>query len=121
MKMNLKRNLLSATGILCLVFTMPVFAHAMLEGTSPADKAVLKVSPKTIDFKFGHPTKLTNVKLISASQEKYLPVNVSAPNSTTFSVPLPDLIPGSYKVNWGSLSGDGHAVTGNFTFTISGH
>jgi methionine-rich copper-binding protein CopC len=119
--MDFKRIFLLSTGILGLVFSMQIFAHAMLESTSPADKAVLSPSPPSINFNFGHKTKLVKVNLISTDQEKSLPVDISLPNAKTFSISLPALKPGSYQVNWSSLSGDGHAVTGTFSFTISGH
>ena len=119
--MNVKRILLFCVGFFGLIFSIQIFAHAMLESTSPADKSVLKSSPKSLNFNFGHNTKLVKVKLIGTDLEKSLPVDISSPNSKTFSVPLPTLKPGSYQVNWSSLSGDGHAVTGIFTFTISGH
>jgi len=119
--MDFKRIFLLSAGIFGLVFSMQIFAHTMLESTSPADKAVLSSSPPSISFNFGHKTKLVKVKLIGTDLEKSLPVDISSPDSKTFSVPLLTLKPGSYQVNWGSLSGDGHAVTGTFSFTISGH
>ena len=103
-----------------LLFAGHAFAHAMLESSTPANHAVLGIAPKTIDLKFGHATKLTKLKLLSAGQETPLKVDLSAPASTTFSLPLPALKPGIYKVKWGTLSGDGHAMTGSLSFTV-GH
>ncbi len=103
------------------LFAGHVFAHAMLQSSVPANNATLTATPKTIDLKFGHATKLTKLKLLSAGQETPVTVDLSTPASTTFSLPLPALKPGSYQVKWSTLSADGHAMTGRLSFTILRH
>lgn len=119
--MSTKHLLLVIASIAGLLFDVQALAHAMLESTSPENHAVLSAAPKTINLKFGHATKLTKLKLLSAGQEIPIAIDLSAPASTTFSIPLPALKPGSYQVKWGSLSGDGHAMSGSLSFTLSGH
>ena len=118
--MNRKFWLLAGTTIVSFPFAGHAVAHAMLERSTPANHAVLGTAPKTIDLKFGHATKLTKLKLLSVGQEIPLTVDLAAPASTTFSLPLPALKPGIYKVKWSTLSGDGHAMTGSLSFTV-GH
>ena len=119
--MDGKRLLLVGSTIASLLFAGHALAHAMLESSSPANHAVLNAAPKTINLEFGHPTKLTKLKLLSSGQETPLTVDLSAPASTTFSLPLPALKPGTYQVKWSTLSADGHAMTGSLSFTLSGN
>jgi methionine-rich copper-binding protein CopC len=116
-----KRYLLLIVCIANLHFTGQSLAHPMLEHSSPANHATLSTPPKMIDLTFGTATKLTKLKLLSAGREIPLALDRSFKASTTFSIPLPALKPGSYQVKWSTLSGDGHAMTGNLSFTVSGH
>ncbi len=107
----------------CLIsftFSSQVFAHAMLKSSLPQNQAILSSSPKTIDLKFGHETKLTSIKLSNSKKSIPITFDRNASASTSFSVPVPALNPDVYKVKWGTLSSDGHAMTGSFTFTIKG-
>ena len=104
-----------------LTFSSQVLAHAMLKGTLPQDGEILNSSPKTIDLKFGHQTKLTSINLSSSKGNIPIKIDRNASASIGFSVPVPALTPGVYKVKWGTLSNDGHAMTGSFTFTIKGN
>ena len=119
--MNLKRFGLTSLFVAMFAFSLQVFAHAALESSSPANKALLNTAPKTLELKFGHPTKLTKLKLSSGEQDIPVTLDTAAPAAKNYTIALPELKPGAYQVKWGSLSADGHAVTGDFTFTISGH
>jgi methionine-rich copper-binding protein CopC len=107
----------------CLIsftFSSQVLAHAMLKSTLPQNQAILGSSPKTIDLKFGHETKLTSIKLSNSKENIPIKIDRNASESNSFSVSVPTLGPDIYKVKWATLSSDGHAMTGNFTFTIKG-
>jgi len=115
----IKRNL-----YLCfvgLLLTSQAFAHAMLENSVPANKSVLFMAPKAIELQFGHITKLTKLTLVYSGQEIPLNIDLSATPSKSFSIPLPSLRSGNYQVKWSSLASDGHAMTGNFTFSFDKH
>jgi methionine-rich copper-binding protein CopC len=115
---------LLALSMIGLAFTGHVSAHAMLEKSSPANEAVLSDAPKVLNLEFGHPTKLAKLKLINVDQtSKEIPVviNTSAPASKTYAVALPALKAGKYQAKWGTMSKDGHVMTGALSFTIKGH
>jgi methionine-rich copper-binding protein CopC len=119
--MNTRHLLQAVSAITGLLVAGSTLAHAMLESSSPANHATLSTAPKAIDLVFGHPTRLTKLKLLNAGQEIPVTIDPSAPASSTFSIPLPALKPGSYQVKWGTLSGDGHVMTGSLSFTVSGN
>jgi methionine-rich copper-binding protein CopC len=107
----------------CLIsftFSSQVLAHAMLKSSLPQNQAILSSSPKTIDLKFGHETKLTSIKLSNSKENIPIKIDRNASASNSFSVPVPTLTPDIYKVKWATLSSDGHAMTGSFTFTVKG-
>jgi methionine-rich copper-binding protein CopC len=107
--------------LICITISPQVLAHAMLKSSLPQNQAILSSSPKTIDLKFGHETKLTSIKLSNSKENIPITFDRNASVSTSFSVPVPVLNPDVYKVKWGTLSSDGHAMTGSFTFTIKGN
>jgi methionine-rich copper-binding protein CopC len=107
--------------VISLAFCTQALAHAMLKNSTPQNLAILSSSPKTIDLKFGHETKLTSIKLSNSKENIPIAFDRNASASTSFSVPVPLLTPNVYKVKWGTLSSDGHAMTGSFTFTIKGN
>jgi methionine-rich copper-binding protein CopC len=106
--------------LISITFSSQLLAHAMLKSSLPQNQAMLSSSPKTIDLKFGHETKLTSIKLSNSKENIPIKIDPNASASTSFSVPVPTLIPEVYKVKWGTLSSDGHAMSGSFTFTIKG-
>jgi len=106
--------------VISLTYCTHALAHAMLKNSTPQNQAVLSSSPKTIDLKFGHETKLTSIKLSSSKENIPIQIDRNASASSSFSVPVPVLAPDVYKVKWGTLASDGHAMTGSFTFTIKG-
>jgi methionine-rich copper-binding protein CopC len=103
-----------------LLLSGQAMAHAMLEKTVPTNNSTIATAPKFIDLKFGHPTILTKLKVLRGEEE--IPVKFVSGTATNknFSVPVPELKPGAYQVKWASLSGDGHAMSGSFKFTILG-
>ena len=107
--------------IIGLTFCTQALAHAMLKKSTPQNQEVLTSSPKTIDLIFGHETKLTSLKLSNSKESIPVEIDRNVPATSSFSIPLPALTPDTYKVKWGTLSSDGHAMTGSFTFTVTGN
>ncbi|MFZ6674486.1 copper resistance CopC family protein [Undibacterium sp. Xuan67W] len=113
------QRILIVIATFCLMNSGQVHAHAMLERSSPANNAVLSAAPRTIDLSFGHPTKLVMLKLLKG-QEVIPLLTDNGQSAKTFSVALPALTSGKYLATWSTLSGDGHAMKGSITFTITG-
>lgn len=96
----------------------PAMAHSMLHGSTPKDGASVS-SLDEISLTFSQPVKLATFRLSTDGQQIPVDVDRSAPAAATISVPVPKLAPGHYVVNWGSLSDDGHSMTGSFSFNVS--
>lgn len=97
---------------------------SMLVSSHPADGAVLDTTPHTISLMFMHPVQLSVVHLSTLSGE-IIPVTLDLEQSpkSEVSVPLEILPAGFYRVVWRAHGEDGHAMSGNFSFTIqnAGH
>jgi hypothetical protein len=95
-----------------------VFAHTELSQSVPADQAVLDTAPKEVMLHFSEAVRLTSLSLTkqgeSAADLGPLPVGTSR----HFAVPAGELAAGAYAVEWRALAGDGHALRGEFSFTV---
>ncbi len=97
--------------------------HLALVKSSPANAATLSKSPKAIELWFSQKPnlKLTRIVLTSAKHDTlHLQSPALADTSgkrISSAIPTP-LAMGTYDVSWRTLSRDGHAVTGKFSFTI---
>jgi methionine-rich copper-binding protein CopC len=99
--------------------------HLRLEKSEPAKGDALAASPTVIRlwFSLAPEMAVTAVKLADADGK---PVTLSAPRRGTgakdpVEVDIPQkLAAGSYTVSWKTSSKDGHPVTGDFTFTVTG-
>lgn len=101
-----------------LLFAAPAQAHSNLASSVPADKSTVS-EPKTITMTFTRDLRLVTVRLTSEDFDEALTVDRAAPFGRTFSVPLPAVGPGTYKVKWRAAAADGHIMTGTFSFTVA--
>jgi methionine-rich copper-binding protein CopC len=81
-------------------------AHTMERAISIANNAVLQAAPETFTVSYVHPARFGSVQLRTATGE-------------TFTIPLPKLVPDTYRLTWRVIADDGHVMTGNVTFTIA--
>ena len=101
-----------------LLFAVPVQAHSELANSVPAGGSTV-TQPKIITLTFTRNLRLVTLKLISDDIDESLAVDRSAPPGKLFSVPLPDIQPGTYKVKWRAAAEDGHFMAGSFSFTVT--
>lgn len=102
-----------------LALTPALLAHTHIEAVAPADGAVLKAAPPTLEFAFGEAVQLLKVDLTNAAgAAQDIGFTAEATAAKTFSVALPALAPSAYTVNWTVLGADGHRLEGHFGFTI---
>jgi copper transport protein len=113
----MKRFLLTAA-TLALVFPAQAFAHASLEQTTPGFRQRLPSSPQKIVLRFDQYVQQLpgSVHLYSSSGSVGVQRVVSEGRSLT--AWLPHLAKGPYTVRWHAMSGDGHVVSGVFTFGV---
>jgi copper transport protein len=113
----MKRVLLLGA-LVTLALPAQAFAHATLERTTPGLRERVTYSPRTIALRFDQYIKALpgSIKLYSASG----PIAVSRIRSDARAIEanVPRLPKGGYTVRWHALSGDGHVVSGVFTFGV---
>lgn len=100
-------------------------AHALLVSSTPANNAVLRSSPKQVVLRFDARIEkpLTKVTLYEGKHNSVkLP---GAANGYTggspdrLIIPLPDLKPGSYRLEYRVMASDGHLTPGLVRFRIA--
>ncbi|MEV5570306.1 copper resistance CopC family protein [Spirillospora sp. NPDC052269] len=98
---------------------VPASAHTALKKSDPAAGATI-ASPAKITLTYSEPVGHPKIILTDASGGRHEAGNArAAENVVTEDVkgPLPD---GVYTVGWRAVSEDGHPVTGEFKFTVTG-
>jgi methionine-rich copper-binding protein CopC len=108
---------------------VPLFAHAKLVRSTPANKAVLKESPKIIELWFNEllEDEFNTIDIFKAGDatskdRKNLAKNkpkVDAKDRTHLILPLDILPAGEYVAEYRVLSRDSHTAPGRISFSIS--
>ena len=113
----MKRLLLVAV-VALLAFPATAFAHATLEKTSPGFRQRLSASPRTLVLRFDQYVDALpgSIQLYSATRR--VGVLRIWRDGRYLKASLPRLPRGPYTVRWHALSGDGHVVSGVFTFGV---
>ncbi|MFL5917889.1 MAG: CopD family protein [Gaiellaceae bacterium] len=112
------RRALLAVAFAALALPAQGLAHATLEKTSPGFQQRLESSPRTLTLRFDQFVKAVpgSVRLYSADRPLHV-LRVRDDGRRLFA-DLPRLPSGGYTVRWHALSGDGHVVSGVFTFGV---
>jgi copper transport protein len=107
-----------AAATLALVFPAQALAHATLEQAAPGFRQRLDSSPRLVTLSFDQYVKALpgSVQLFSAKHA--VPVKRIWTDRFVLKASLPRLPKGPYTVRWHALSGDGHVVSGVFTFGV---
>jgi methionine-rich copper-binding protein CopC len=89
----------------------------ILAGSTPADGASLAKSPENLTLRFSRPVRLHEVT-VTGSDGTLVPIMVTAVvEEEYFSIPMPELEPGSYAVSW-RAEGAGETHRGVIRFTV---
>jgi copper transport protein len=100
----------------------PALAHAVLLRSNPGQNARLSVSPPLVQLFFSEPLdhsfSTVQVRGSDGGRVDHGGVRFTA-DPTEMDLPLPNLPPGIYSVDWTSVSKvDGHRLQGSFPFTV---
>jgi methionine-rich copper-binding protein CopC len=109
------QNWMTGAAVALLASSMAM-AHSPLESTEPSDGAVLAGAPEVIRLEFAGPIRLVGVALSGNGAETAL--DVPSAGAARFEVATPDLAPGRYRVEWRGMAGDGHVMSGAFSFEV---
>ena len=97
--------------------------HIRLESSAPAAGSVLTTAPERIELRFSARVEvaLSSVVLVSPTGDS-VPLSVAAEGADDRILvgSVDDLVDGEYVVRWKTVSADGHPVSGEFGFTLSG-
>ncbi len=113
----MKRLLLIAAAF-ALVFPAQAFAHASLEQTTPGFRERLPSSPQKIVLRFDQYVERLPGSVHLYSSTGSVGVKRIVLEGRNLTAWLPHLSKGAYTVRWHALSGDGHVVSGVFTFGV---
>ena len=113
----MKRFLLTAA-VLVLVFPAQAFAHATLEQATPGFRERLPSSPQKIVLRFDQYVQQLPGSVHLYSSGGSVGVQRVVINGRYLTAWLPRLAKGAYTVRWHAMSGDGHVVSGVFTFGV---
>ena len=101
------------------IWATSALAHSPLDGTIPANEAILSEMPAEVLMDFKGDIRLTRVTLTHASSS-VISMDLSEQKifSQEFTLPMQDMGLGTYVVEWRGLGADGHALNGTFSFTV---
>jgi methionine-rich copper-binding protein CopC len=97
----------------------PAFAHTDLIEAVPADGSELEVAPNSVIFTFNEELLEATVRVsITDESGAVVAKDVAESAGSVVTVPWPaDLPVGAYSVSYRVVSGDGHPVTGEISFS----
>lgn len=120
--MNTKHVLAAAAMACSATFTTSAFAHAKLEASQPKANSVLETAPKVVRLQFNEPLELpfSKVKLVDKAGVAGSPLKLDLDKNDPKAVvaTLPQLQSGTHRVQWTTVTRDGHKVKGEFAFQI---
>lgn len=115
-------RILTPVAIATVAIAGQAFAHAHLESSVPADKAVVKTAPTELDLTFSEELnpKFTGITVTGPDQKAVKTGEAMLmDDDQMLMVPVSDtLTPGIYTVEWHALSADGHKSKGKYSFTV---
>ncbi|MFC5510336.1 copper homeostasis periplasmic binding protein CopC [Massilia jejuensis] len=120
----MKAKYILAAGVAALgcAFAAPALAHAKLEVSTPAANAVVSPAPSQLRLQFSEPLELpfSKVKLVDeqgvVTQASKLAIDSA--NAKVLVAAVPALRSGAYRVQWTTITRDGHKVKGEFGFRV---
>jgi methionine-rich copper-binding protein CopC len=120
--MNAKLLMSSAALVLASSFASSAWAHAKLEAAEPKAGSTVAASPKEIRLQFNEVLEapFSKIKLVDAKDAVVEPaaVAVDKDNPKALIATMPALAAGAYRVQWSTVTRDGHKVKGEYTFNV---
>ena len=120
--MKTKSFFAAAVAVLGLVATSAASAHAKLESSAPLANAVVSPAPSQVRLQFSEQLELPFSK-VTLSDEKGAVVEPSKTaradaNPKVLVATVPTLHSGAWRVQWSTVTRDGHKVKGQFDFRV---
>jgi copper transport protein len=114
-------SLVGAVLLFCLVFTSPVWAHASLISTKPADGTLLQAMPRHVVLRFSEPVSPLVLAIIEPDGTR-LPIDqIEAKGAELLAAVPQGLGTGTHVLTWRVVSEDGHPISGSLVFSLGRH
>ena len=111
------KRLAAAAIVVC--FSASGFAHSPIQRTAPENGTVVAELPAVISLDFANDIRLTRVIII---HQDHSPIQLELEEqigfARSFTIPLHYMGEGVYRIEWRGLGVDGHAMRGDFSFTL---
>jgi copper transport protein len=117
----MRRIVVVAAAGTALAFPTSAWAHATLEHTVPAEQGRVQRAPQAVRLNFDQAvTPLANSVLVYTANGRVvsLPARSDAAGHDVVATLRKHLAAGAYTVRWHVISGDGHVISGVFTFGV---
>ena len=115
---RMKPFLLSILAVF-LLFVPNAAAHTLLDATNPEDGSTVTTELQTISLTYSGKIEEGSTFKVLASDGTEMTIDSTTVKdgmlTGQLSAPLPN---DTYKVEWNSISQDGHPLTGTFSFTV---
>lgn len=94
-------------------------AHTTVKSTTLEDGGVYQTLPDVFDLVFAQKVGLASLSLKDEDGES-IDIDFTPLKSmeTEFSIPMPVLKTGLYRMTWRAVTKDGHVLKGNISFTV---
>jgi methionine-rich copper-binding protein CopC len=105
----------------CILMTLPAWpaqAHVHLHESTPADGSTLQAAPSRLQLVFSEAARLTALSIRATGETAPHKLAPPAQTAASFTIDLPPLAPGSYRIEWRALSPDHHIASGTVSFAV---
>lgn len=95
------------------------YAHVSLKSSNIFDGSALTKVPTVLEMEFMDQVGLVSFIVLNSDGAKLnKDFHPSKVMSAKYKIPMPSLASGIYKIEWRSISEDGHAMSGSISFAI---
>lgn len=117
------KNLVTAAIVAAAMVGAPAaLAHTKLEASSPQANSVVSPAPAQVRLQFSDPVELpfSKIKIVDVQGAVVTPsqIAVDPANAKALIATIPTLHAGAYRVQWSTVTRDGHKVKGEFGFRV---
>lgn len=120
--MKLRNLVLAASAAASALIGSAALAHTRLEASSPQANSTVSPAPAQVRLQFSDPLELpfSKVKLVDQTGAVIAPAKIALDpaNARALIATTPGLQAGAYRVQWSTVTRDGHKVKGEFGFRV---
>lgn len=120
--MKLKNILVAGVATIGCAFASSALAHTRLEASTPAANAVVSPAPAQLRLQFSDPLELPFSKVNLVDEKGAVVASaklaIDSANARVLVATVPALRVGAYRVQWTTVTRDGHKIKGEFGFRV---